>query len=77
MLDYRNENPKPFVWTADAYLILGKVKPICRRIAHSGDSRKAVTTIRVALTSWKGVCGAHYQCHSTMIPHLGEFMNQD
>jgi hypothetical protein len=25
-LDQRNENPKPFVWTADADLILGKVQ---------------------------------------------------
>ncbi len=24
-LDQRNENPKPFVWTADADMILGKV----------------------------------------------------
>ena len=39
MLDYlnqRNENPKPFVWTADADLILGKVERLCKRISHSG-----------------------------------------
>lgn len=39
MLDYldrRNENPKPFVWTADADLILGKVGRLCKRIYHSG-----------------------------------------
>jgi transposase len=39
MLDYldrRNENPKPFVWTADADLILGKVARLCKRISHSG-----------------------------------------
>ena len=39
MLDYldrRNENPKPFVWTADADLILGKVERLCKRISRSG-----------------------------------------
>lgn len=39
MLDYldrRNEHPKPFVWTADADLILGKVARLCKRISHSG-----------------------------------------
>jgi hypothetical protein len=25
-LDHRNEEPKPFVWTGDADLILGKVR---------------------------------------------------
>lgn len=39
MLDYlahRNKNPKPFVWTADADLILGKVERLCTRISNSG-----------------------------------------
>ena len=39
MLDYldrRNRNPKPFVWTADADLILGKVERLCKRISRSG-----------------------------------------
>lgn len=39
MLDYldrRNEDPKPFVWTADADLILGKVARLCKRISNSG-----------------------------------------
>jgi hypothetical protein len=39
MLDYldrRNRNPKPFVWTADADLILGKVARLSKRIYRSG-----------------------------------------
>jgi transposase len=39
MLDYldeRNKDPKPFVWTADADLILGKVARISKRIYDSG-----------------------------------------
>ena len=35
-LDQRNENPKPFVWTADADLILGKVDRLSKRISRSG-----------------------------------------
>jgi len=35
-LDQRNQNPKPFVWTADADLILGKVERLCKRIPRSG-----------------------------------------
>ena len=35
-LDQRKENPKPFVWTADADLILGKVERLCKRISRSG-----------------------------------------
>src|SRR5499433_3094066 len=35
-LDQRNTNPKPFVWTADADLILGKVERLCKRISRSG-----------------------------------------
>jgi transposase len=34
-LDQRNENPKPFVWTADADLILGKVRRLSKRISRS------------------------------------------
>ena len=34
-LDQRNENPKPFIWTADADLILGKVQRLCKRISDS------------------------------------------
>jgi hypothetical protein len=40
MLDYldrRNRNPKPFVWTADADLILGKVARLSKRISRSGQ----------------------------------------
>ena len=35
-LDQRNHNPKPFIWTADADLILGKVERLCKRIYRSG-----------------------------------------
>ena len=35
-LDQRNQSPKPFVWTADADLILGKVELLCKRISNSG-----------------------------------------
>ena len=35
-LDQRNKNPKPFTWTADADLILGKVARVCKRISRSG-----------------------------------------
>jgi hypothetical protein len=41
MLDYldeRNKDPKPFVWTADTYLILGKVRRLSERISDSGHS---------------------------------------
>jgi transposase len=31
-----NENPKPFVWTASADLILRKVERVCKRIGNSG-----------------------------------------
>ena len=34
-LDHHNENPKPFVWTADADLILGKIQRLCERISSS------------------------------------------
>jgi transposase len=39
MLDYldnRNRDPKPFIWTASADLILGKVERLCKRISRSG-----------------------------------------
>jgi transposase len=35
-LNERNRHPKPFVWTADADLILGKVQSLCERISDSG-----------------------------------------
>ncbi len=35
-LDKRNEDPKPFIWTASADMILGKVGRICQRISNSG-----------------------------------------
>ena len=35
-LDAHNENPKPFVWTATAELILSRVKDNCERINNSG-----------------------------------------
>jgi len=39
MLDYldaRNKKPKPFVWTASADLVLGKVERFSKRISNSG-----------------------------------------
>jgi transposase len=35
-LDHHNQNSKPFVWTADADSILGKVQRLCERISNSG-----------------------------------------
>jgi transposase len=35
-LDHRNKDPKPFVWTASADLILGKVARFAKRISNSG-----------------------------------------
>ncbi len=35
-LQLNNQDPKPFVWTADADLILGKVQGLCERISDSG-----------------------------------------
>ena len=35
-LDQRNKDPKPFVWTAGADLILGKVARLSKRISRSG-----------------------------------------
>ena len=34
-LDQRNKNPKPFVWTASAEMILGKIQRIAKRISNS------------------------------------------
>jgi transposase len=31
-----NANPKPYIWTASADLILNKVKSVCERINQSG-----------------------------------------
>ena len=39
-VDRRNEDPKPFVWTADADLILGKIERFCERISNSGHMLK-------------------------------------
>jgi len=35
-LDQRNKDLKPFVWKADADLILGKVERLSKRISDSG-----------------------------------------
>jgi transposase len=35
-LEQRNKSPKPFVWTADADMILGKIERLCKRISRSG-----------------------------------------
>jgi transposase len=35
-LEEHNRDPRPFVWTADADLILGRVKAICERTSDSG-----------------------------------------
>ncbi len=35
-LEHHNADPKPFVWTASADLILDKVKKICERTSNSG-----------------------------------------
>jgi transposase len=35
-LAHNNQTPKPFIWTADADLILGKVQRLCERISNSG-----------------------------------------
>ena len=32
-LDERNKDPRPFLWTADADLILGKVQRPCERLS--------------------------------------------
>ena len=35
-MEHTNQNPKPFIWTADADLILGKIGRLCERISNSG-----------------------------------------
>jgi transposase len=40
-LEYNNEQPKPFVWTADADLILGKIQRLCERISNSPKTSTA------------------------------------
>jgi transposase/DNA-binding XRE family transcriptional regulator len=35
-LDARNDEPKPFVWTASADLVLGRVEKFCKRISREG-----------------------------------------
>lgn len=35
-IDHHNQNPKPFVWTADPDLILERVENVCNRINQSG-----------------------------------------
>lgn len=35
-LDNHNQNPRPFAWTADADMILGRVKTLCERTSDSG-----------------------------------------
>jgi transposase len=42
-LDRRNKDPKPFVWTASADLILGEVERLCKRISNSGHSEFAAS----------------------------------
>jgi hypothetical protein len=37
-LDHRNQDPKPFLWTASADLILGKVQRLSKRFSNSGHS---------------------------------------
>jgi transposase len=43
-LDHNNENPKPFVWTADADLILGKIQRLCERLSNSPNAASAGKT---------------------------------
>jgi transposase len=43
-LDHYNENPKPFIWTADADLILGKIQRLCERISNSPGSSSTSTS---------------------------------
>ena len=40
-LEYNNEKPKPFVWTAGADLILGKIQRLCERISNSPKTSTA------------------------------------
>ena len=42
-LEHSNRDPKPFVWTADADLILGKVQLLCERISNSQGLRQRIS----------------------------------
>ena len=35
-LEHHNASPKPFVWPADADLILNRIKRVCERTSDSG-----------------------------------------
>ena len=35
-VNHNNENPKPFSWTAEADVILGKIQRLCERTSNSG-----------------------------------------
>ena len=39
-LDQRNRNPKPFVWAADADLILGKVARLSKNVFPTQDTSR-------------------------------------
>jgi transposase len=43
-LEYNNAHPKPFVWTADPDLILGKIQRLCERISNSLGTSTPRTT---------------------------------
>jgi hypothetical protein len=47
-LAHHNENPKPFVWTAEADLILDRVKQVCERIPHSGHHTDRPSVVRLS-----------------------------
>jgi hypothetical protein len=51
-LDQRNRNLKPFVWTADADLILGKVARLCKRISLRTLAASDITTFVRPRTSY-------------------------
>jgi transposase len=44
-LEYNNQHPKPFVWTADADLILGKIQRLCERISNSAGTSSRRRTL--------------------------------
>ena len=50
-LDQRNRDPKPFIWTADADLILGKVERLCKRFSNSGHQRGSASDHRACRLS--------------------------
>ena len=43
-LRYNHQYPKPFVWTADADLVLGKIQRLCERIPNSPEPSPAQTS---------------------------------